>query len=171
MARLLVIALVAALAAGCGGKAREAVSTTSTVATTPTTPTLQPQAAAYVARMHRLGNRLGATTDGLYPLDTGTPGSPVTRATIAKLVRARVVVDAVAHDLGTVQPPAAISTEHRKLRAAVVKVSDQIGVLVKSLRKGDTATFNSFAQLPALRQVFTETGAMRRKGYDVVVGR
>lgn len=118
--------------------------------------------------MHSLGNRLGAAADGLYPLDSGTRGSAVTRAAIAKLLRARATVIDVAAQLATIRPPAAVASDHRRLRTAVLRLSAQIGLLVKSLRIGDTDTFNSLSQLPALRGVISATDLMKRKGYDIV---
>jgi hypothetical protein len=166
--RVAAIGLLAIAVAGCGASGSKRVATPAVSTTTGVVTARAPAAPAYVARMHTLGNRLGAATDGLYPLDSGTPGSTVSRTSTAKLLRARAVVNTVAADLGTIRPPAAVAPDHRRLRAAVLQVSAQLGLLVRSLRSGDTDTFNSLAQLPALRLVLADTDAIKRRGYDIV---
>jgi hypothetical protein len=169
VSKVAAVVVLAIALAGCGGSGSKKAGPPALDKTTTTTAhTLAPGAPAYLARMHTLGNRLGAATDGLYPLDSGTPGSALSRATTAKLLRARAVLNAVAADLATIHPPLVVAPDHRRLRGAVLEVSTQIGLLVKSLRSGDTATFNSLAQLPALRLVIADTDAMKRKGYDIV---
>jgi hypothetical protein len=166
--RVAAIGLLAIAVAGCGASGSNRAKTTAVGVTTGVASALAPAAPAYVTRMHTLGNRLGAATDGLYPLDSGTPGSTVSRTTTAKLLRARTVVKKVASDLATIRPPEAVASDHRRLRAAVLQVSAQLALLVRSLRSGDTDTFNSLAQLPALRLVLADTDAIKRKGYDIV---
>lgn len=155
---------LASCSAGSGKRA-------ATVATTPAAslPTLSTaEALRYDKAMLRLGAKLGKTVDGLYPLDTGTPGSTDEKQTIAKLDRAHRAVSSVERSLGQIEPPAAIAAEHRTLRKNVHAVARQIAALATSLRTGDTDAFNALSQLPALAGVTAETDAIRQKGYDVL---
>jgi hypothetical protein len=170
-----VVASALALA-GCGGGRGGQASTTTAPATTtaPTTsnavlPTLTTaEAQRYDQAMLSLGTKLGKAVDGLYPLDTGTPGSAEEKQAIAKLVRAHIVVSSVEKSLGRIQPPSAVAAEHRALRKDAHAVARQIAELATSLRTGDTDTFSALSQLPALARVTAETDAIRKKGYDVL---
>ena len=153
--------------AGCGGSQKAALpaTTTATVATT-TAPAAQ--VTPYVRRMRALGGTLGKTIDRLYPIDSGTAGSAVSRASAARVDRARKVVAGVQAQLATMKPPAKIAADHRHLQAAVAALAAQMAKLSAALRSGDTDTFNGLSQLPAVRGVSAATDAMVRAGYDVV---
>ena len=161
---------------GCGGSGTSSTTTssvsTTTVSTTPTststTIVTTPAAKRYDAAMRRLGNSLGRAVDGLYPLDTGTPGSAQSKHTITKLEEAQATVESVDRSLASIEPPAAVVSQHRALRKAVARVGVQLGKLAASLRTGDTQTFNRLSQLPALAGVTAATDAIEKKGYDVL---
>lgn len=153
--------------AGCGGSEKAAVPATTT-ATVATTTAAAPQLSPYVRKMRALGGTLGKTIDRLYPIDSGTAGSDVSRASAAKVDRARKVVQGVEAQLSTMKPPAKIAADHRHLEAAVAALAAQMAKLSTALRSGDADTFNGLSQLPAVRGVSSATDAMVRAGYDVV---
>jgi hypothetical protein len=161
--------------AGCGGSSHRPAVTSTPATMTQTAPTASvvptlttPEARQYDKAMLSLGAKLGRAVDGIYPLDTGTPGSSQAKHTIAKLERARSAVSSIEASLGRVQPPAAVAAEQQTLRKDLRAVARQISQLATSLRTGDSKTFDALSQLPALARVAADTDAIRKKGYDVL---
>ena len=156
--------LAVVAAAGCGG------STSSAPQTSTTSPARTQQLAkrAYVLRMQELGRRLGKEIQSVYPIDTGTAHSQISKQTMRKLQRARVVVQGLLAQLQTISPPAAVAADHREVERGVKGIDTEMYAVILALRDGDLAASIEPAALPSLQTVTNAIDRMEQKGYDVL---
>jgi hypothetical protein len=166
--RLVALTAVVLGCAACGGNAANTSVGTVSNAPTPITSGAPPAPATYAAAVRALGAKFGAAMDGLYPLDSGTKGSDVARATTAKLLHAEEVVVYVEKGLSALHPPQSVAVQQRTLLRSLKRLDAQIQQLATATRDGDASTFNRLSQLPQLRSVSNAAAAMKKRGYDVL---
>jgi hypothetical protein len=161
-------------ATGCGGGGGNSSSSQTTTTTTPavTAPTGQKvklNKKAYERKMRVLGNQLGKSVNSLYPLSSGTKGSPTAKATVVKLQKAQTVVSGVLAQLRQIVPPAAIAKQHRQLENGVSTLVTQLGQMITNTETGDVADFVAGSNFTApLQMINAAADAMNNAGYNIV---
>ena len=156
----------AALVAGCGGGTHSA-ATTQPAATSKVKPE-HVSKAVYVARMRSLGKTLGGEVNRIYPIQTGTRGSALEKATIQRLARAQVVVLHVGAGVHAMRPPKPIAADQRRLERGLAGMASELGQLVSDVRNGDIRDTMTPSRLNGLTLITSATNRMEKKGYDVL---
>ncbi len=171
--RLLAVAVAAAAVAvgatGCGGGGSSSTQASTSVTTVPPAAKVQLGKKAYVHKMQVLGNQLGKTVNGLYPLSSGSKGSATAKQTVIKLQKAQAVIDGVLAQLMRIVPPPAVAKEHRQLVSGVHTLSDQLGSMITNTETGDIGDFVAGSNFTApLRTINAAASAMTSLGYNVI---
>jgi hypothetical protein len=178
--RIVVAALAAGAlavgAAGCGGGSSSSSSTqptTTPTTTTPVTVLAGPKVAlgkkAYERKMRVLGNQVGKSINGLYPLSSGTKGSSTAKQTVVKLQKAQTVVRGVLVQLKQIAPPAAIAKQHRQLENGVSTLVDQLGRMITDTEAGNVADFVAGSNFTTpLQMINAAADAMNHRGYNII---
>jgi hypothetical protein len=162
---LLLVGVTVALA-GCGGNGGNGAPARTTAA--PVEKPVQLGKTAYEKTMRRIGNELGKSIDGLYPLSSGPRGSDTAKETVVKLEKARAVITGVSAQLAHIVPPPAIASEHKRLEAGVRELTAQIDKLIESDKAGDVGAFVAGSNFSSLQIIESAADAMKVKGYDIL---
>jgi hypothetical protein len=121
----------------------------------------------YVDRMKVVGNQFESAVRGLYPLATGTSGSPQRHAAVVKLVRINATLDKVETSLRQLTAPEAIRSLHTRLVAAVGNVQVEVKELTTALRQNRLAAFFTASRLSGLDGVNKITASIQKEGYGI----
>jgi hypothetical protein len=155
-------------ATACGGGSGTAQQPSRTV-TVPATRTLKLGKTAYERKMRKLGDRLGKTIDGLYPLSSGSKGSDTAKRTAVKLQNAQAVISDVYAQLKKIVPPGPIAKQQRELEAGVRVLINQLGEMVKDAQTGAIAAFVAGSNFTSSLQMINAAAAeMTAQGYDII---
>ena len=173
VAAALAVGAVAIGATGCGGggggSSASQTTTTTPAATAPTGQKVKLDKKAYEQKMRQLGNQLGKSVNSLYPLSSGTKGSPTAKATVVKLQKAQTVVSGVLAQLRQIVPPAAIAKQHRQLENGVSTLVTQLRQMIKNTETGDVADFVAGSNFTApLQMINAAADAMNNAGYNII---
>jgi hypothetical protein len=161
-------------ASGCGGGGGKSGSTstpatTSAPASTTPAPKVQLDKKAYELRMRQLGNQLGKSINGLYPLSSGTKGSSTAKQTVIKLQKAQTVVSGVLAQLRQIVPPAAVAKQHLQLETGVHTLVVQLEQMITNTQSGDIADFVAGSNFTApLQMINAAADAMNHRGYNII---
>jgi hypothetical protein len=173
VAAALAVGALAIGAAGCGGGSSSPspspTTTTTPAVTAPTGQKVKLDKKAYEKKMRTLGNQLGKSINGLYPLSSGTKGSATAKATVVKLQKAQTVISGVLVQLKQIVPPAAIAKQHRQLENGVSTLVTQLRQMITNTETGDVADFVAGSNFTApLQMINAAADAMNNAGYNII---
>jgi hypothetical protein len=156
---------LAAVAAGCGGSNHPSATATTTTTASP----LKLGKVAYEKTMRTLGNRLGKSINGLYPLPSGAKGSATAEQTVVKLQNAKSVVAGVLAQLNRIVPPKPIVRQHRELVSGVRVLVRQLGTVIKDAQTGDIGGFVAGSNFTVgLQMINAAANSMTDRGYNII---
>ncbi len=169
--------LLALVLTGCGSSKKSTTSSTQAGSTTSSTASTTVAAgsmvhltkAAYERKMRLLGNMLGESVEGLYPLSSGTKGSDIAKKTILKLQKTEGVAKTVLQQMQHIAPPTPVTKEQSDLEGGVSLLINQLDVMISSAQTGDVATFIQGSNFgSSLRAINTAANAMTDVGYNIL---
>jgi len=180
---LIIGAVMTVALAGCGGgnnatstgsgaaqtSAAQGTSTSQSTSTKQTNPPTRLGKLAYERVMQKLGNELGRSVQGLYPIASGPAGSATEKATVVELQKARGVVSNVLAQLTAIIPPPKVAPQHAMLERGARELSAQISALINDTQTGNLAAFAEGSSFSNSLQVITNAvDAMQVRGYDIL---
>ena len=121
--------------------------------------------AQYDAAMKRIGRDYAKAIGVIYPLVSGTKGSPARAATIRHLETGSKTLAGVEAELKRAQPPARVRKLHKRLLADVGELRMELDGMVQSLRSDNVMKFMTLSGLAALPAVNNTIDLIQLDGY------
>jgi hypothetical protein len=121
--------------------------------------------ARYDTAMKRIGREYAKGIGVIYPLVSGTKGSPVRAATIRHLEAGDKTLAAVEAELKRTQAPAHVWKLHKRLMADVGKLRMEMVGMIQSLRSDNVVHFMTLSGLAALPAVNNTIDLIQLDGY------
>ena len=164
---VLSVVVTAAVAAALGSAS---VASATRAEKTSSTSARQSDAAKarYDTAMKRIGREYAKGIGVIYPLVSGTKGSPARAATIRHLETGDKTLAGVETELKRTQAPAGVRKLHKRLMADVGKLRMEMAGMIQSLRSDDVVHFMTLSGLAALPAVNNTIDLIQLDGYKYI---